>query len=236
MVRFCQVWSWWNFKRLKSIMGSTCRSSAKKHPKLCVCKCWAVGPWYILLCSAVANWQLGAFRLGIRRESDVRWAVLRDAWGSCFVVFRGSETVLDWTENSGLLEMVSFQVLENLWLFQFQLGTISPLSSQSGWPAFEVWLLGHFWGNRMDVEENLLCSRFMSMKNRWKPDYYANVYLRLKENDRQTTFCYAFHVPQGYLSLRRVSVPAWQGPASRVRREWEVLFQSSFVQLGDEHY
>lgn len=95
--------------------------------------------------------QLGAFRLGIRRESDARWAVLRDTWGSCFVVFRGSETVLDWTENSGLLEMVSLQVLENLWLFQFQLGTISPLSSQSGWPAFELWLLGHFWGNRMTL-------------------------------------------------------------------------------------
>jgi len=33
---------------------------------------------------------------------NLQWAVLRDAWGSCFVVFRGSETVLDWTENSYL--------------------------------------------------------------------------------------------------------------------------------------
>ena len=30
-----------------------------------------------------------------------RWAVLRDA-SHCFVVFRGSETVLDWTENGYL--------------------------------------------------------------------------------------------------------------------------------------
>lgn len=33
---------------------------------------------------------------------NLQWAVLRDSWGSCFVVFRGSETVLDWTENSYL--------------------------------------------------------------------------------------------------------------------------------------
>ncbi|CAK9032606.1 unnamed protein product [Durusdinium trenchii] len=31
---------------------------------------------------------------------NLQWAVLRDDLGSCFVVFRGSETVLDWTENS----------------------------------------------------------------------------------------------------------------------------------------
>ncbi|CAJ1452772.1 unnamed protein product, partial [Effrenium voratum] len=31
---------------------------------------------------------------------NLQWALLRDQWGSCFLVFRGSETVLDWTENS----------------------------------------------------------------------------------------------------------------------------------------
>lgn len=36
-----------------------------------------------------------------RQDSPrLRWALLRDQWGSCFLVFRGSETVLDWTENS----------------------------------------------------------------------------------------------------------------------------------------
>lgn len=36
-----------------------------------------------------------------------RWAVLRDVWGSCYVVFRGSETVLDWTENSDLTKVTA---------------------------------------------------------------------------------------------------------------------------------
>ena len=32
-----------------------------------------------------------------------RWAVLKNTSGCCFVVFRGSETMLDWTENSRLV-------------------------------------------------------------------------------------------------------------------------------------
>ncbi|CAE7746505.1 unnamed protein product [Symbiodinium sp. CCMP2456] len=33
---------------------------------------------------------------------NLQWAVLKNTSGCCFVVFRGSETMLDWTENSNL--------------------------------------------------------------------------------------------------------------------------------------
>ena len=178
-----------------------------------------------------------------------RWAVLRDAWGSCYVVFRGSETVLDWTENSGLLEMVSF-VLDNLWLFQFQLGTISRISPLSRQFGYDLWL-GHFWGESHDVERCLVDGdqtlKFLKKtchvlgSCQWNKDdnllttetFICSLHRSLKKmmDGPPSAMCFTFSkaiCPFGAsLCLHGKDRPV------KSRREWEVLFRSSHVQLGD---